>query len=272
MTTIIEPRRSMGGRGLREVVERRELLWHLTRREIKVRYAESTLGAIWALLQPVTLTLVFGFFARFVVRVETGEVPYPVFVFAGLVPWTFFTLSVTTGANSLLNNVAMVSKIYFPRLILPLSSVGAALVDAMIGSVVIVIMAAAFGLPPTPQLLLLPVFLAMVTVFAASIGAAFAGLVVRFRDVRHAVPLLLQTMLFLSPVIYPASLVPERWRWLYDLNPLSTALTGYRWAVTGVGDAPSLVATALALVVLALAMVGSLTAFGATERSYADLV
>ncbi|MBV9923426.1 MAG: ABC transporter permease [Acidobacteria bacterium] len=218
---------------LRDLWAYRELLYFLVWRDIKVRYKQTLMGVAWVILQPLLTMLVFAVvFTRFVGG-AAGEIPYPLFAYAGLLLWTFFSVSVTSGTHSLISNTSLVTKVYFPRAFIPAAAVGAGLVDFSIGAVPLVALAVYYRVHVTWGLLLLPVFLLLATMLAASFGMMASALTVRFRDLRHALPFLLQLWMFASPVLYPLGLVPPRWRWAFAANPLTGVLEGFRAALTG---------------------------------------
>lgn len=252
--------------------EYRELLYFLTWRDIKVRYQQTALGVAWAVLQPflsmVIFTLFFGRLAGLDAR--TGEVPYPVYVYAGLLPWTFFSNAVTNSGNSLVANTSLITKMYFPRLIIPLASVGAGLVDLAFATLVLVAMMLYYGTPLTPGLALVPLFAIGVLVAATGIGALLSALMVRFRDFRYVVPFVLQIWLFSTPVIYPPSIVPAEWRWALAINPMSGLVDGFRAAFLGAPIDWTSAGIALAASILLFGL--GATYFRAVERRFADVI
>jgi lipopolysaccharide transport system permease protein len=211
----------------------RELLYFLTWRDIKVRYKQTLMGVAWVVVQPLLTMLVFTLvFTRFV-KLDEGAIPYPLFAYAGLLLWTFFSVSITSGTNSLISNTSLVTKVYFPRSFIPAAAVGAGLVDFSVGSVLLVALAAYYRVHVTWGLLLLPVFLLLGAMLALAVGMVASALTVRYRDLRHALPFALQLWMFASPVLYPVGLVPPRWRWAFALNPLTGVLEGFRAALAG---------------------------------------
>jgi len=255
---------------LEELWAYRELIGFLVWRDIKVRYKQTSLGVGWAVLQPlVTMTLFTVVFGR-IAKLPSDGVPYPLFTFAALLPWQMFSAGITGAANSLVGNSGLITKVYFPRLIVPIASVAATLVDFGISFVVLLVMMVWYDVPITSTILVLPAFvlLALVTAFAA--GLWLSAINVRFRDVQYAVPFLVQSLLFVSPVAYTASIVPEKWRMLYAFNPLVAVIQGFRWAILGAKSPaafiiPSLISTGL----LAL---GGLIYFRHMEDTFADVV
>ena len=211
----------------------RELLCFLVWRDIKVRYKQTVLGAAWAILQPLVTMIIFTYFFGKLARVPTEGVPYPIFFYTGLLLWTYFSNAVTGGANSLIGNTNLITKVYFPRLIIPAAAVGAGLIDFAIASVLLVGLLVYYNFPVTPGYLMLIPLVALTTAFALGMSVWLAALNVRYRDVRYALPFLIQVWLFVSPIIYPSSLVPEEWRWMMLLNPLTGIIESFRAALFG---------------------------------------
>jgi lipopolysaccharide transport system permease protein len=248
----------------------RELLYFLTWRDIKVRYKQTLMGVAWVVLQPLLTMLVFTLvFTRFV-GMEEGDIPYPLFAYAGLLLWTFFSVSVTSGTHSLISNTSLVTKVYFPRAFIPAAAVGAGLVDMCIGSVPLAALAVYYRVHVTWWLLLLPVFVLLGATIALSVGMVASAVTVRYRDLRHALPFLLQLWMFASPVLYPMHLVPERWRWAFAANPMTGVLEGFRAALTGTRFDWQLVAVpaAAAPVLICLAFY----VFRRLEDTFADVI
>ena len=248
----------------------RELLYFLTLRDIKVRYKQTLLGVAWVLIQPLGTMLIFTLvFTRFV-RVDTGGMSYPLFALSGLVLWLFFTNAITNSANSLVLNSHLITKVYLPRMYLPAATIGTGFVDLAISLTVLFVMAIFFGGRLTASLLMLPVFVSMIVVFALALGLLFAPVTVRFRDVRQALPFLIQIWMFASPVIYPISIVPAKWQWLLLINPIAPILEGFRASLTGRPfDWPHLgVAAAIVLATL----IASLYLFRRAEDNFADVI
>ena len=248
----------------------RELLYFLTWRDIKVRYKQTLMGVAWVVVQPLLTMLIFTLiFTRFV-KLEEGAIPYPLFAYAGLLLWNFFSTAVSSGTNSLIGNTSLVTKVYFPRSFIPAAAVGAGLVDFCVGSVLLAALAAYYGVRVTWGLLLLPVFVGLAALLALAVGMISAALTVRYRDLRHALPFLLQLWMFASPVIYPLRVVPARWRWALAANPMTGVLEGFRASLTGTGfdwalaAVPAVAAPAL----LALAFY----VFRRLEDTFADII
>jgi homopolymeric O-antigen transport system permease protein len=266
----IESHKSWVPLNLRDLWAYRELLYFLMWRDIKVRYKQTVLGAAWAVLQPLTTMIIFTYFFGKLARVPTDGVPYPVFCYTALLLWTFFSNGVTNAANSLTGNSNLITKVYFPRLIIPSAAVGAGLLDFAIASVLLVGLLLYYGFPVTWEYLMILPLVVLTTLFALGVGIWFSALNVRYRDVRYALPFLTQVWFFVSPIIYPASLVPEEWRWVLHLNPLAGVIEFFRAALFG-RDLPWIAlvyAAGLTVIVLAYA---SYT-FRRMERSFAEYI
>lgn len=249
----------------------RDLLWLWTLREVQVRYKQSLLGIAWAILQPLALTIIFTVVFSRLIQVDTGDIPYPIFSYTALVPWTFFATSLSFGIASLVNNMSLVTKIYFPREILPLAAIGAAFVDFLVSAAILAGMMLVYGVQPGwVSLWVVPLLLLQValTVGVVLLGAA---LLVFFRDVRFVVPLLIQIWFYATPIVYPASLVPEQYRALYFLNPMAGIIDGYRRALL-TGEAPQMDALALGSAVTLVLLVAGYSFFKRAEPVFADLI
>ena len=231
----IRPGRPSATAELREAWAHRELLYFLIWRDLKVRYRQTLLGAAWVILQPLLTALVFTVFMSKLARVPSDGVPYPLFAYAGLLPWTFFSNAVSTSSYSLISNSYIITKVYFPRLIIPAAVVGVRLIDFLVASVVLVVLMLCYGVGVGWGILLLPVFVVEATLFSFGVGLWFSVLNVRYRDVGTVLPVLIQLWMFASPIIYPSSLVPEGWRVFYSLNPLAGIVEGMRASLFGLG-------------------------------------
>lgn len=257
--------------GLAELWEYRELLYFLTWRDIKVRYKQTALGAAWAIIQPFLLMVVFSlFFGRFA-RVPSDGIPYPIFAFCALLPWQLFAHALTESSNSLVSNEHLITKVYFPRLVIPISAVFSGLADFAIAFVTLLGMMAYYGIVPTWAIITVPgfVFLAMLT--ALGVGLWLSALNVKYRDVRYTMSFLIQFWMFATPIVYPSSIVPARWRALYGLNPMAGVVEGFRWALLGTAEGPSALLTVSVVVVFSL-LVGGLYYFRRMEQEFADIV
>ncbi|HEX8499708.1 MAG TPA: ABC transporter permease [Pyrinomonadaceae bacterium] len=248
----------------------RELLYFLTWRDIKVRYKQTLMGVAWVVVQPLLTMLIFTvIFTRFV-RLDEGPIPYPLFAYSGLLLWTFFSVSVSSGTNSLIGNTSLVTKVYFPRAFIPAAAVGAGLVDFAVGALLLVPLALYYRVAVTWWLLLAPVFLGLAAALAVAVGMIASALTVRYRDLRHALPFLLQLWMFASPVIYPLGVVPAPWRWLLALNPLTGVLEGFRSALAGTPFDWGLIAVPAVAAPLLLA--AAFYVFRRLEDTFADII
>jgi lipopolysaccharide transport system permease protein len=268
--TVIEPRRAWRLLDFRELWAYRELLWVLAGRDIRVRYKQTVLGAGWALLRPLLAMGIFSVVFGRMAKMPSEGAPYPVFVLAALLPWTFFSTATGRAAESLVGAQTLVSKVYFPRLIIPLSQLGVALVDLGIGLVLLAAMSLAYGLGIQANILLLPVALVLLLLAALGVGTALSALSVAYRDVRHVAPFLLQVWLFATPVVYPASLFPERWRWALYLNPVAGPVEAFRAIFLGRAVDPLALFTSFA--VSSAILLGAILYFDRVEARLADIV
>jgi lipopolysaccharide transport system permease protein len=271
LTTSIEPARGWRSFDGRDLWLHRELLYFLTWRDIKVRYKQTALGAAWAVLQPFLTMLIFSLFFGRLANIPSDGVPYPVFAFTALVPWTFFANSATLGANSLVITPDLVTKIFFPRLIMPGATVLAGLVDFAIAFVVLLGMVAYYGITPGPEVVLIVPLLLLAIVTTLGVALWLSALNVEYRDIRYATPFLLQLWLFATPVAYPASLVHGAWRIVFGMNPLASVVEGFRWALLGTTPPPAgmvLVSIGSALVI----MFTGLLYFQRVEGRFADVI
>ncbi len=248
----------------------RELLYFLVWRDIKVRYKQTLLGALWAILQPLVTMLIFTYFFGKLARIPTDGVPYPIFFYTGLLLWTYFSGAVVSGANSLIGNTNLITKVYFPRLIIPAAAVGAGLVDFAIASVLLIGLVIYYNFSVTWSYLMLLPLVTLTTFLALGMGIWFAALNVRYRDVRYALPFLIQIWMFLSPIIYPSSLVPEEWRWLIILNPLTGIIEGFRAALFG--KEFHWLALSYSTLFTTLLLIHAAYTFRRMERHFAELI
>jgi lipopolysaccharide transport system permease protein len=269
-TIVLEPRRGLGALRLRELWEYRELLYFFVWRDVKVRYKQTQLGVAWAIIPPILTMLVFSLFFGTLAKIPSDGLPYPIFNFAGLLPWQLFALALTGSANSLVTNANLIRKVFFPRLVVPLANVLAGLVDFAIAFVVLIGMMVYFQIAPTPAVLLLPLFILLALITALGVGLWLSALNVQYRDVRHAVPFLTQFWLFATPIVYPSTLLAEPWRTLYGLNPMAGVVEGFRWALLGTTPPGPMIA--VSAVVSIVVLVSGLLYFQLTERTFADVV
>ncbi len=267
---ILEPRHGWRQLGLGEIWAHRELLYFFIWRDLKVRYKQTIFGAAWAVMQPVALMAVFSVSIGRIAGVGPAGVPYPLFVFAGLIPWTLFASSLTGASNSLVGGEAIITKVYFPRLLLPFASVGSFVLDFTISLGALAVLMAYYGVAPSIAVVWLPALTLMALVSALGVGTFLSAVNVRYRDVKYVVPFLVQLWMFGSPVVYTSTLIPERWHALYALNPMTGVVEGFRWALIG-GPRPDeliLVSAVASLVVL----LGALVYFRRVERTFADVI
>jgi lipopolysaccharide transport system permease protein len=267
----IEPPSAWPALGLRELWEYRELLYFLTWRDIKVRYKQTALGAAWAIIQPFFLMVVFSLFFGRLAGVPSDGVPYPVFSFCGLLPWQLFAHSLTQSSNSLVGSQNLITKVYFPRLVVPISAVLAGLVDFAIAFVILIGMLLFYGIVPGWQALALPGLVLLAVMTALAVGLWLSALNVQYRDVRYTINFLVQFWLFATPVAYPSSIVPEKWRAIYGLNPMVGVVDGFRWALLGRPQSPGISLLISSIVVVVL-IVGGLYYFRRLEQQFADIV
>lgn len=255
---------------LHEVWEYRELLYFLTWRDIKVRYKQTAMGAAWAIVQPLFTMLIFTLFFSVFVGVPSDGIPYPVFAYAGLLPWTFFAGAVSNCSMSLIGSAGLITKVYFPRVTIPTATVCAGLVDLVIATVILIGLTLVYGVTLSRSLVMIPVLALVTIVLALGVGILIAALTARYRDVRHVLPFVLQLWMFSSPIIYPLSVVPEKWRWALELNPLTGIIEGFRSSL--MGRAFNCRAIIVSGVVALAFLLASVFIFRRLEKSFADLM
>jgi lipopolysaccharide transport system permease protein len=265
---IIEPQRN--SLNLYDLWQYRELLSVLVLRDIKIRYKQTGLGILWAVIQPLFMMIIFTFFFGRLAGIPSDGVPYPLFAYAALVPWTFFSNAVISSGNSLVGNSSLITKVYFPRMIIPLAAVGAGLVDFAVAFGLLVLLMFYYGVGFSRNILLLPVLTLLTALLAAGVGMWMSAINVRYRDVRYALPFLIQIWMFATPIIYPFSLIPDKWRGLLLLNPLTGLIEGYRSAI--LGKPFDFAGLGMATIVILLILIYSLSRFRQMERSFADIV
>jgi lipopolysaccharide transport system permease protein len=268
---VVKPSRGWIALKLNELWEYRELLYFLTWRDIKVRYKQTVLGAAWAIIQPFFTMVVFSLFFGRLAKMPSDGVPYPIFAYAALVPWTFFAYGLSQSSNSLVGNANLIKKVYFPRLVVPISSVISGSVDFVLAFIVLVGMMLVYGIFPTINIIWLPFLLLLTFVTALGVGLWLSAMNVQFRDVRYTVPFLTQFWLFATPIAYPSSLLSEPWRTLYGINPMVGVVEGFRWALLGTDTAPGPIIIVSSLVALVL-LVGGTFYFRRMEKTFADVV
>ena len=267
---VIEPRKGWRILSLRDLWAYRELFYFLTWRDVKVRYKQTALGAGWAILQPLFMMLIFTIFFGRLAGVGSAGIPYPLFALAGLVPWTFFSNAITASGNSLVGSANLITKVYFPRLIVPAAAMLAGLVDFLLSFLLLCLLMLYYRVSLTAHILLLPVLVLLTALFALAVGTWMSALNVKYRDVRFALPYVIQLWLFVSSVILPSSSLPQKWRWLLMLNPMSGIIEGYRSALFGFPFDWRAISIA-ALLTLA-ALIYAAYSFNRAERSFADII
>jgi lipopolysaccharide transport system permease protein len=270
-TLFIRPQTGWTSVGLKELWEYRELLYFLTWRDIKVRYKQTVLGAAWAIIQPFFMMVVFSLFFGYLAKLPSDGIPYPIFAYCALLPWQLFAHALTESSNSLVANERLITKVYFPRLVVPISAVLGGLLDFAIAFVILLLMMAYYGVRPTWAIVTLPAFLLLAMLTALGVGLWLSALNVKYRDVRYTINFLIQFWLFATPVAYSSSIVPARWRAPYGLNPMAGVVEGFRWALLGKSEGPgALLAVSVAVVILIL--IGGLYYFRRMEAEFADVV
>lgn len=268
---VIQPSRGWSGLGLREMWKYRELLYFMIWRDIKVRYKQTALGAAWAIIQPFFTMVVFSLFFGRLAGIPSEGVPYPVFSFAALVPWTFFANGLALSANSLVGSANLLSKVYFPRLIVPSATILSGIVDFALAFIVLLGMMLVYGIVPTINVIWLPLFLLLAVITSLGAGLWLSALNVQFRDVKYVVPFLTQLWMFLTPIAYPSTMLPEPWRTLYGINPMAGVIEGFRWALLGtqMTVGPMILVSVVAAAIL---LVSGAFYFRRMERTFADVV
>ncbi|MBT3879388.1 MAG: ABC transporter permease [Candidatus Scalindua sp.] len=269
--TVIKPSKGWVSLKLRDLWEYRELLYFLTWRDIKVRYKQTALGAMWAIIQPFFTMVVFSLFFGRLAKIPSDGIPYPLFAYAALVPWSFFANGLSQSSNSLVGSANLITKVYFPRLIIPVASVLSGIIDFAIAFIVFIGMALFYGIYPTAAVVLLPFFLLLGLVTALGVGLWLSALNVRFRDVRYIIPFLTQFWLFATPIAYPSSLLSEPWRTVYGINPMVGVVEGFRWALLGTDTAPSAIIFVSALTAMGL-LISGVFYFKRVEKYFADII
>jgi len=267
---VIQPSKKWSLLSLKDIWAYRELLFFLTWRDVKVRYKQTALGAAWAILQPLFMMIIFTIFFGRLAGVASSGIPYPLFALAGLVPWTFFSNAISASGNSLVGSANLITKVYFPRLIVPAAAMLAGLVDFVLAFALLILLMLYYRVALNVQMLFLPVLVLLTAMFALAVGTWMSALNVKYRDVRFALPFVIQLWLFVSSVILPSSSIPQKWRWILLLNPMSAIIEGYRSALFGLPfDWPAL---SIASVLTIFALLYAIYAFGRVERSFADII
>lgn len=267
---VIEPAHGWQALELRDLWRYRELLYFLTWRDIKVRYKQTILGAAWAILQPLLTMVIFSIIFGQLAKLPSEGIPYPIFTYTALLPWQLFAFALTNSSNSLVASQNLVSKVYFPRLVIPIASVLPGLVDFAISFVVLLGMLLYFQIPLTARVLVLPLFLLLALGTALGVGLWLSALNVEYRDIRYVVPFLTLFWQYATPVAYSSSLIPEKWRLLYGLNPMTGVVEGFRWALLGQGDVGALLW--ISIIIIVLLLITGLLYFKRMETTFADVI
>jgi lipopolysaccharide transport system permease protein len=270
-TFHIDPPSGWTAIGFRELWDYRELLYFLTWRDVKVRYKQTALGAAWAIIQPLFMMLVFSLFFGRLAKIPSDGIPYPIFTFCALLPWQLFAHALTESSNSLVANERLITKVYFPRLVVPIAAVLGGLVDFAVAFAILLVMMLYYGIVPTWAIVTLPGFILLAVMTALGVGLWLSALNVKYRDVRYTINFLIQFWLFATPVAYPSSLVPAKWRALYGLNPMAGVVEGFRWALLGKTEAPGAMLWVSVAVVIVI-LIGGLYYFRRMEQEFADVV
>lgn len=256
---------------LREIWQYRELLYFLAWRDVRVRYKQTVIGAAWAILQPFMTMVVFSVIFGILMEIPTNGVPYPVFSYVALLPWTFFASALTRSGNSLIYDANLISKVYFPRLIIPIAAVISMLIDFVIAFVILIAMMLFYGIVPSMLIFSLPVFALLAFITALGLGLWLSALNVKYRDIAYVIPFLVQFWLFITPVLYPITIIPKNWQFIYSLNPMVGVIEGFRWALLGQQNIPFILLLLSSLVVLAV-FISGLFYFRRMEYEFADVV
>ena len=269
--TVVSPPGGFLRLELGELWEHRELLYFLVWRDVTVRYKQTVVGAAWAILQPFATMVVFTLFFGALARLPSDGLPHPVFYYSGLLPWMYFATALQSATNSVVEHQRIITKVYFPRALLPIAGVLPGLLDGAIAFGMLLLLMAVYRVVPTAAILLAPLVILLAALAALAVGFWLSALNAAYRDVRYVVPFMIQLWMFASPVAYPSGLVPERWRWLYGLNPMVGVIDTFRWAVTGAGR-PSFVLLAAGTAATVVVLLGGLVYFGRVEQTIADIV
>lgn len=267
---VIKPSRSWVALNLPDLWQYRDLLYILALRDIKVRYKQTVLGAAWAIIQPLFTMLIFSVFFGRLAGIPSEGIPYPLFAYAGLLPWTFFSNAVTNSGNSLVGNSNLITKVYFPRMIIPMATVAAGLIDFVIAFGLLIVLMFYYGTGLSVSISMLPILVILTSLLAIGIGMWMSALNVKYRDVRYALPFLIQLGMFASPIIYPSSLVPEKWRWLVWLNPIAGQIEAYRSAFFG--KPFNWLALGISAIMTFAILIYAAYNFRRMEKSFADII
>ena len=268
---LIQPSKGLFNFDLRELWQYNELLYFLVWKEVKVRYKQTIIGGAWAIIQPLLTMVIFTIIFGRLAKIPSDGMPYPVFTYTALLPWMLFAQALTRSGGSLVSNANLITKVYFPRLLVPLSAALAPIVDFIVSFLILLGMLAWYGIPPTLGILALPFFLALTLVTAMSVNLWLAPINVKYRDVAHTLPFLSQIWMYASPVVYPLSMIPEKWQFLYSINPMVGVIEGFRWALLG-KQSPNFMAMAISVIVVMALFLGGILYFKKMEQTFADVI
>ena len=267
---VIESRRGSLAINLNDLWQYRDLLYILTLRDIKVRYKQTVLGILWAIIQPLFMMIIFTLFFGRLAGIPSDGIPYPLFAYAGLLPWTFFSNALNNSGNSLVGNSSLITKVYFPRMIIPIAAVGSSLIDFVISFGLLILLMLYYNIGFSPGVLMLPILILLTVLLTIGIGMWMSALNVKYRDIRYALPFVIQLWMFATPIIYPSSLIPDKWRWLFRINPLTGLIEGYRSAIFG--KPFDLTGLAISIFFIFVVLIYSAYTFRQMERRFADIV
>jgi len=268
---LIQPSKGLFNFDLRELWQYNELLYFLVWKEVKVRYKQTIIGGAWAIIQPLLTMVIFTIIFGRLAKIPSDGMPYPVFTYTALLPWMLFAQALTRSGGSLVSNANLITKVYFPRLLVPLSAALAPIVDFIVSFLILLGMLAWYGIPPTLGILALPFFLALTLVTAISVNLWLAPINVKYRDVAHTLPFLSQIWMYVSPVVYPLNMIPEKWQFLYSINPMVGVIEGFRWALLG-KQSPNFMAMAISVIVVMALFLGGILYFKKMEQTFADVI
>ena len=267
----IQPRKGLLNLDLRDIWRYRELLYFLTWRDVIVRYKQTAIGVVWAILQPVITMVVFAFLFNKIAQIPSDGIPYPIFTFTALLPWMFFSQALTKSTSSVVGSQNLITKIYFPRLLIPLSASFSPMFDLLFSFMTLLVLMFWYQITPTWGLLALPLFVGLAFLTALAVGLWTSALNVQYRDVGHVIPFMSQIWMYVSPVAYPVSMVPENWKLLYSLNPMVGVIEGFRWSLLG-KERPEFIVILVSTMIVLILLLGGIIYFKKMEKSFADII
>lgn len=270
-SVVIQPRKGLFQLDLGSLWRYRELLYFLVWRDVLIRYKQTVIGISWAVLQPLVTMGIFAIIFGKLANIPSDGKPYPIFAFAALLPWNYFSQALTRSGTSLVGNSNLITKIYFPRLLVPLAATFSPVVDLFFSFLILLVLMPWYGIPLSWGMLLLPLFVALLLMTALAVGLWASALNVKYRDVGHTIPFLIQAWMYASPIAYPVSMVPEKWRLLYSLNPVVGVIEGFRWVILN-SERPDFLAMAVSASVMTVLLFGGLIYFKRTEQTFADII